>query len=409
MDEKLRRYIDENIEKTTRFNTEDTDRRIGMPYVYTVPCADGDFQDLYYWDTYFTNLGLIEKGRVDLAKSNVDNMCYLVERFGFMPNGSRWEYLTRSQPPFLSHMTKDVFTVTGDQAWLAEKYVSLEKEYEYWQTKKMSPTGLNGYINYTVHEPALEGAYQYFKGRTGYEVPGEVTREVQEEVFFATLSVCESGWDCTSRFLEDGHHYDAVDLNALLYGMEDNMQYFSEVLENGKADLWAERKAVRLEKMQALWSQEHELFMDYNFQIHAFSGYESVASFFPMFVGMATKEQAEKTMKLFEKMELPYGIACGEPDPAWKCQWDYPNVWAPLQYVMYRALMNYEYEEEAQRVARKYVALVETNFADTGNLWEKYDGLTGKVASDEYEAPPMMGWTSGVYLYFLKILGKVMR
>ena len=406
MNEKLRRYIDENIEKTTRFNTEDTDRRIGLPYVYTVPCADGDFQDLYYWDTYFTNLGLIEKGRTDLAKSNVDNMCYLVDRFGFMPNGSRWEYLSRSQPPFLSHMTKDVFVVTGDQEWLAEKYVSLEKEYVYWQTKKVSPTGLNGYINYSVYEPALEGAYQYFKKRTGYEVQGEVTREIQEDVFFATLAVCESGWDCTSRFLEDGHHYDAIDLNALLYGMEDNMQFFSEVLGNGKADLWAERKTVRLEKMQALWSQEHELFMDYNFRTNTFSGYESIASFFPMFVGMAAKEQAEKTMKLFEKMELSYGIACGEPDPAWKCQWDYPNVWAPLQYVMYRALMNYGYEEEAKRVAEKYVALVEANFEETGNLWEKYDGVTGKVASDEYEAPPMMGWTSGVYLYFLKILGR---
>lgn len=408
MNQSLKNYIDVNIEKTTRFNTEDTDRRIGLPYVYTVPCADGGFQDLYYWDTYFTNVGLIEKGRVDLAKSNVDNMCYLVDRFGFMPNGSRWEYLSRSQPPFLSNMVKDVFAVTKDKEWLAAKYISLEKEYAFWQTKKMSPTGLNGYINYGVHEPALEGACQYFTKRTGYVPKGEITRKVQEEVFFATLSVCESGWDCTSRFLEDGHHYDAIDLNALLYGMEEHMQYFSEVLENGQSEVWAARKSQRLDKMQTLWSEEHELFMDYNFRTKEFSGYESVASFFPLFVGMATKEQAEKTMRLFEKIELEYGLACGAPNPAWKCQWDYPNVWAPLQYVVYKALMNYGYTAEAKRVAEKYVALVEANFAETGNLWEKYDGLTGKVASDEYEAPPMMGWTSGVYLYFSKILGKLL-
>ena len=104
--------------------------------------------------------------------------------------------------------------------------------------------------------------------------------------------------------------------------------------------------------------------------------------------------------------ELPYGIACGAPNPAWKCQWDYPNVWAPLQFVTYKALMNYGYTEEARRVAEKYVALVEKNFAETGNLWEKYDGLTGKVACDEYEAPPMMGWTSGVYIYFCNELQK---
>jgi len=408
MDERLRQYIDENIEKTTRLNTEDTERRIGLPYVYTVPCADGGFQDLYYWDTYFTNVGLIEKGRVDLAKSNVDNMCYLINRFGFMPNGSRWEYLSRSQPPFLSQMTREVFEVTNDKEWLAEKYISLEKEYTFWQTKKLTPTGLNGYINYDVYEQAIEGACQYFKKRTGYEPKGEITRTVQEEVFFATLSVCESGWDCTSRFLEDGHHYDAVDLNALLYGMEDNMQYFSEVFANGKQDVWKKRKEERLEKMQSLWNREKELFMDYNFQTETFSRYASVASLFPMFAGIATQEQAEKSMKLFEKMELPYGIACGEPNPAWKCQWDYPNVWAPLQFVSYKALMNYGYETEAKRVVEKYVALVESNFAETGNLWEKYDGITGKVASDEYEAPPMMGWTFGVYIHFLKILGKLL-
>lgn len=407
MDERIRKYIDENIEKTTRFNTEDTDRRIGLPYVYTVPCADGAFQDLYYWDTYFTNVGLLIEGRVDLAKSNVDNMCYLVNRFGFMPNGSRWEYLSRSQPPFLSQMARDVFAVTGDKEWLAEKYSSLEKEYEFWQGKKASPTGLNGYINYDVYEEAIDGACQYFKKRTGYEPEGEITREVQEEVFFATLSVCESGWDCTSRFLEDGHHYDAVDLNALLYGMEENMQYFSEVLGNGKEAIWEKRKEERLEKMQTLWSDERELFLDYNFRTEQFSGYASVASLFPLFVGLATKEQAEKSLKLFEKMELPYGIACGESNPPWKCQWDYPNVWAPLQFVTYKALMNYGYEAEAERVAEKYVNLVEANFAETGNFWEKYDGITGKVASDEYEAPPMMGWTSGVYIFFCKILGRL--
>lgn len=406
MNEKLKKYIDENIEKTTRFNTEDTERRIGLPYVYTVPCADGAFQDLYYWDTYFTNVGLIQKGRIDLAKSNVDNMCYLVNRFGFMPNGSRWEYLSRSQPPFLSQMTRDVFEVTGDKEWLAEKYVSLEKEYEFWQSKKVTPTGLNGYINYEVHEPAIEGACQYFKKRTGYEPEGEITREVQEEVFFATLSVCESGWDCTSRFLEDGHHYDAVDLNSLLYGMEGNMQHFSEVLANGQEDIWKKRKEVRSEKMKSLWSEERELFLDYNFRTGKFSDYASVASLFPLFVGIATKEQAEKSLKLFDSMELLYGIACGEPNPAWKCQWDYPNVWAPLQYVTYQALKNYGYEAESRRVAEKYVSLVESNFAETGNLWEKYNGLTGKVASDEYEAPPMMGWTSGVYIFFCTVLGR---
>lgn len=219
--------------------------------------------------------------------------------------------------------------------------------------------------------------------------------------------VCESGWDCSSRFKEKGHFYNAVDLNSLIYGIEENMRYFSSVLELGEDELWENRKKERVQKMQALWNKERELFMDLNFETGEFSKYASVASFYPLYAKFATKEQAEKTVKLFDNLNLEYGISAGEPDPEWNCQWDYPNVWAPLQFVMYKALKNYGYESQAKTVAQKYVNLVETNFEKTENLWEKYDGNTGERACADYSAPPMVGWTAGVYICFNKELGTI--
>ena len=81
-------------------------------------------------------------------------------------------------------------------------------------------------------------------------------------------------------------------------------------------------------------------------------------------------------------------------------QWEYPNIWAPLQYVAYMACRNVGRDDLAEEIARRYKDLLESNFAKTGKLWEKYNGITGQVVNAEYNAPPMMGWTAGVYLAF---------
>lgn len=407
MNDKLKCYLDENIEKTVKFSPESEGSLIGLPYPYTTPCVTNNYQEIYYWDTYFTNAGLLLWGKEEYAKNNIENMFYLIEKYGFMPNGSRTFYLNRSQPPFLSLMVRDLFEVTKDKQWLLKAYRILKKEYDFWQDKRVAENGLNGYTGYEIWDDIFESNYKYFVKRTKYTPDCEVDYELQKKIYLATVSVCESGWDCNSRFKADGHNFNAIDLNSLLYGMEDNMQYFSSVLALGEEDLWEARKRERKEKMQLLWNSDRELFMDYNFETQEFSNYATVASFYPMYAGLATKEQAEKTVKLFDVLNLKYGVSAGEPGPDWNCQWDYPNVWAPLQFVMYKALKNYGYDDLAKSVAEKYVDLVETNFDRTGNLWEKYDGLTGEKASLEYTAAPMVGWTAGTYIFFNKELGRI--
>ena len=35
------------------------DARLALPYPYTVPRPSPVLHEMYYWDTYFTNLGLL--------------------------------------------------------------------------------------------------------------------------------------------------------------------------------------------------------------------------------------------------------------------------------------------------------------------------------------------------------------
>ena len=397
MNSSVKAYIADTLPRTVRECREADGTLLPLPYPYTVPCAADMFNELYYWDTYFTNIGLLRLGQTALAKHNVDNMLYLVDTYGFMPNGNRTYYLNRSQPPFLSEMVRDVYEAIGDTAWLGSAYATLCREYAFWMTKRRLGD-LNGYTGYEVREDDVEFIYEHYLSRTGQRVDAP-TAEDKRRAYLATFSFFESGWDCNSRFLDQGDRMMAVDLNSLLYGFERNMADFAAVLQNGEEATWMSRARMRRERMNALlWDEARGIFVDRHADTGALAAYASAASLYPLLVGLVTPEQAAKGAVFLQKLLLPYGVAAGEAQPPWRCQWDYPNVWAPLQWITHRAMKRYGFEAEAAAVAERFVTLVERNFEKTGNFWEKYNGLTGAVAADEYDAPPMMGWTAGVYI-----------
>ena len=400
----IRSYIKTNWDKTIRYKPQDEGTLMGLPYPYTVPSCEGHFQEMFYWDTYFTNAGLIYEGRQDQAKNNIDNICYLVETYGFMPNGNHTFFLTRSQPPFLSLMVRDLYDNQPDDAWLAKCYQALEKEYEFWQTKRITSSGLNRYFGTISQEEELD----YCRGLCNrFQIPVPEDEEAQRSLGKSMLTFAESGWDCTSRMGMDAYRYNWVDLNALLYGLEQNMAYFADILKNGRAAYWQEQAAARAEKMTALmWDDVLGAFCDYNFETGEKAGIVSTAMFYPLFTGLATAEQAEKTVALLAKLEMPHGIAsCEGKEDLFDLQWDYPNGWACLHYIVIHGLMRYGYREDALRIARKYVKLAGDIFQRTGHLWEKYNVVTGEVSTaKEYATHEMMGWSAGVYLDCLTIL-----
>ncbi len=398
---KLEKFIYENFDKCVRTHTRDDGTLIGLPYPYTVPCIDGAFQEMYYWDTYFTNAGMIRCGNVAQARSNVDNMLYLINKYGYMPNGNRTYFLRSSQPPFLSLMVRDVYAAGADKEWLKKAEEGLEKEYAFWNTRRITETGLNRY-GYNPEAPGWEGSEQALEERLGFKAPIE-TAALQIEHFNATA---ESGWDFTPRWEFEAFHYIQVDLNSLLYAMEKNIAFFRSELGLDRTE-WEEKAALRKQRIQKLlWNETEGIFTDYNFKKSKFSPVCSAASFYPLFVGLATEEEARKSrQKLLAALETEHGLyTCAENGIPGRYQWNAPNGWAPLHFVAIKGLLNYGFTDDAKRIARKYIETVERNFARTGTLWEKYNVEDGTVnVENEYEMPPMLGWTAGTYLYAREI------
>jgi len=400
-------YIKENWVNTIKPACENEGTLLKLPKPYTTPCMSRMFQEMYYWDTYFANVGLIMSGMAEQAKNNVDNMFYMINTYGHMPNGNRVGYLNRSQPPFLSIMVREVFEATGDTEWLKnEAYPALTKEYAFWQNERMTPVGLNRYSSNVTDEERLVRFAGTLCSRSGMPLPED--KEQCMELGRSMYSLAESGWDCTSRFALDAHKYAPADLNSLLYMLEANMAHFAKIIgEEKDVGLWQARAEERKAKINALlWSEERGVFCDVNFETKKLNHVVSAAAFYPLFAGFASDEQANKTAEALKLLEQEYGLACCENrEDLLSLQWDYPHGWACLHYIAVRGLMNYGRTEEALRIAEKYVSVAAKNFEETGNLWEKYNVVTGKVSvTKEYNTPPMMGWSAGVYLYCEQLL-----
>lgn len=390
-------YIYENLDETIRRNTEDEDTLLGLPYPYTVPCIDEMFLEMYYWDTYFTNVGLIADGNLELAKNNIDDMLYLVNKYGFMPNGSRTYYLDRSQPPFLYLGVKDIYEKTGDKKWLLYAYKTLCKEYDFWQTKRKFSNGLNFYGNHSIGEVQISQAYSRFLERTKSEKTDDLS--LISEIAHTYKSFVESGWDCNSRFEYDGQFYIPVELNSLLYGFEISMAEYCEILSLSDKQLWEDRANARKNLMKEyLYDENRKAYVDFNIKKNRFSPVLSAASLYPYFVDLC--DSGDDFKRLFSQLILPYGVSSSVKENTKGYQWDYPNIWPPVQYIAYVAAKKYGFDDLAETVKKTYINLIEESFEKTENLWEKYDGISGLVANQDYNAPKMLGWTAGVYLFF---------
>ena len=390
-------YIRRNIKKTIRTHQRDEETLIGLPYPYTVPCAEACFNELYYWDTYFTNKALFAVGNIEQAKNNVSDILYLIEKFGYMPNGNRTFFLKRSQPPYAALMVDDIYCKTSDLSFLKRAFVTLKKEYEFWMTRRLAENGLNRYGS----EEDEESCAAFYCGIVADRIGKDGSRDPAEagKHYFAEA---ESGWDFTSRFCGRCEDYSPIDLNSILFLYEKLFSKYEMLLNEGDGTEWAKKASFRAEKMNALlWDSAAGIYRDYNYKTEKQAPVISAASFQPYFAGVAGEEQKSGLKKLLSVLEGEFGIFTTEKVTE-KYQWAYPNLWAPCQYIAVKALEQYGYTNEAKRVAGKYVKLIERNFETYGKLFEKYNGLTGGIdAISEYGTPEMLGWTAGVYMSFL--------
>ncbi len=399
----LKCYIFEKWQQTVREtplgSVGEADRLIALPRPYTVPCTDGHFQEMYYWDTYFTNRGLMLSGRLQTVLDNIENFIYLINTYGFIPNGSHKSMLNRSQPPFFGLMVRDVYRQTGDKQWLARCVEALKKEYAFWEGKRKSENGLNHYSS-DADEARLARAVKMYAERTG------IAHET-DAIYWGRhiLAEAESGWDFCARFDGRCHEYNAVDLNALLWFDEKFLAFAACELGTGDEGAWEKKAAERYEKMIDLMRGEDGVYYDYCYVTKTRSAVRSAASFFPYFVGMCDTDTGADV--LLGALELPFGVQASERVGDTAFQWAQINGWPCLQLVAVEGLWQVGRHADATRIAEKYVRAVEQTFLKTGKLFEKYNLLEGSAdAVSEYGTPEMMGWTAGTYLVLKNCLEK---
>lgn len=399
----VRKYISDNIHKTFRLNKQSNGTLIGLPYSYVVPSMKDCFNELYYWDTYFTNKGLILLGYIDYAKNNVLNILHLIEKYGYMPNGNRTYLLKRSQPPYAAMMVDDVFRKTHDLNFLKTAFPILKKEYSFWMKERIAKNGLNRYGTFEDEDGCVEFFHRHVKSRVAVDLTKDIVETGRHY-----LAEAESGWDFTARFSGRCIDHNPVDLNSNLYVYEKLFAEYEILLQEGDGSAWIEQANARAKKInELLWDEKEKVYKDYNYTTETFSPVISAASFQPYFAGIADKQKSEYLLTLLAKLEGDFGVFATRftSNTENKYQWGYPNVWAPCQCIAYIALQNYNFSEEAKRIAKKYIQLIELNFDRYGGLFEKYNGFTGDIdAIAEYGTPEMLGWTAGVYLFSLNIL-----
>lgn len=412
--EKVHDFIAASWEKTIRFSPEDKGTLIGLPYRYTVPSISDSFQEMYYWDTFFTGEGLIADGHIDLARSNVENMLYIVSRYGKMLNGNRAFFENRSQPPYLSKMVEHIYRKTLDKEWLRKVVPGLKKEYLFWMTRRLTSVGLNRYSNEatSAEKKRILSVLQRRLGDKFREKTEGMTDGEQMETASHYIAECESGWDFSPRFQTRCEHFCPIDLNANLYGYEKNFEFFAKELGSlEEARQWHQKAEHRKTLIRKHCREEKSgLYYDYDFVNGKRSDVVSAAVFSLLFNEVLSRKDAQRMIPpALQLLEFQYGIsACENKDYGVTYQWSYPNGWAPLNYLAVSGLDRYGYKEEALRMAKKYQTAVVNIYKATGNLWEKYNVNEGNVnVVNEYKLPTMLGWTAGTFVWISQYLTSI--
>lgn len=385
---------------------------IPLPHPYVVP--GGRFREIYYWDSYFTMQGLLHDREAKMARAMVENFAWLIDHAGHIPNGNRSYYLSRSQPPFFAAMV--TLLREHNLAKAGDFLPQMEKEYAFWMA---GADDLGSGHNLRVVKMA-DGA---LLNRYYDDLDTPRPESYREDIHTATLSntankpqvfrhlraAAESGWDFSSRWLTPYgelptiHTTDIipVDLNCLLYHLELEISAQHQQLGNTtKAKQFQSLAQQRKNAIQNwLWDDRLSVYGDYSLRTQQMTGIASLATVYPLYFSIATESQAKRIAHILQRDFLKDGglvttlQATGE-------QWDYPNGWAPLQWLAVIGLRSYGHDDLAATIAQRWLALNQKVFTSTGHMMEKYNvvDITAPAGGGEYPTQDGFGWTNGVAL-----------
>ena len=391
---------------------------VPLPNPYVVP--GGRFREIYYWDSYFTMYGLAASGRMDLVENMLKNFAWLIDEVDHIPNGNRSYYLSRSQPPFFGAMVSLYQKHKGTQAAL-QFLPQLEKEYQFWMdgADKLKPGEANRRLVYMPDGSLLNRYYDDLETPRpeSYAEDVETAHTLPEaqrpELYRDIRAAAESGWDFSSRWFSDAKSLSAietteiipVDLNSLLYHLEDVISELHQAAGNTDQATEYEQKAEARKAAinKWLWNSKENAYGDYNIEKKNFTPVLSLAMAYPLYFGIASDQQAKAVAsQLQQKFLLPGGLVTTLNKTGQ--QWDYPNGWAPLQWIAIKGLQNYGINELSNDIASRWLRLNRKVFQETGRMMEKYNvaDTTLQGGGGEYPLQDGFGWTNGVVLAIIR-------
>jgi alpha,alpha-trehalase len=385
------------------------------PYI----APGGRFSGIYYWDSYFTMLGLVQDGRLDLARSMLENFAWLIDRYGHVPNGNRSYYLSRSQPPMFSCMVELIAAQDGEKVFV-DYLPQLQAEFDYWMDGAESLAPGSGY-RHALRLPDGVLLNRYWDDRDSprdesYREDVETAQRANRpaaDVYRDLRAGAETGWDFSSRWLADGKDLATirttaiapVDLNALIVHLEETLAKAYRL----KGDLsraegymtLADNRRTAIRRL--MWNPQTGFFADYFWREGRQSDVLSAATVFPLYFGVATPEQAHAVaISLRQRLLEPGGLGTTRTEDGQ--QWDRPNGWAPLQYLAIEGLQVNGERDLAGEIADRWLRTNIQGYAGAGVLVEKYnverepskqrDG--GGGGGGEYSLQVGFGWTNGV-------------
>lgn len=409
----MREHISALWDVLERRNRKNRGSLIALPHKYIVP--GGRFSEQFYWDTYFIMLGLVADGEWKRVDDMMKNYAHMIQKFGFIPTANRTYFLSRSQPPFFSHMVKLLASHKGKRV-LIEYLPYLVAEHRFWMKGKTQLKDDVAALRRTVRMPNDYILNRYYDDKVTPR-PESLREDITtakdspdrkaDQVFLDLRAAAESGWDFSSRWFHNPEDISTVhttdiipvDLNALLYHLEHTIAEGYALIKNQIAArryrLYAEQRARAI--AEYCWDEDEKFFVDYDFRAGKSTDTLTLAAVFPLYTKIATTKQAVAVAERLERDFLQDGglttTLCDNGQ-----QWDSPNGWAPLHWIAIEGLRNYGHHELADEIKRRWLSLNERVFKERGKMVEKYDvtNESGVGGGGEYPLQDGFGWTNGV-------------
>lgn len=411
--------IDQHIKRLwqelERRNRRDRGSLLTLPHAYIVP--GGRFSEQFYWDSYFIMLGLRADGNWTAIEKMMKNYRYMIRKYGFIPTANRSYFLSRSQPPVFALMVEMLAEHRGKRRTYLEYLPYLLAEYRWWMRgrNRLSKQEHKAFARLVeMPDGSLLNRYYDNKAtprpeslREDEETAGRAEGREADRLYLHLRAAAESGWDFSSRWFHDAkdirtiHTADIVpvDLNALLYQLERTIAYSYSLMKNSvlekKFNQLARKRAAAINKY--CWSDERQMYVDYNFHQFKATQHATLAMVFPLYVGIASSAQAEAVAEHLKTDFLRSGglvttlVDSGQ-------QWDAPNGWAPLHWMAIQGLRRYAQHELANDIKQRWVGRNLQVYKTKRKLIEKYnvDDESGIGAGGEYPLQDGFGWTNGV-------------